>query len=154
SALHFTGDGAARRFDLARIDAVRFKRLQAVLAEVQQRARRRKTLDAALMRATEFGFLRLHHGGLSLPPFSGFVATPRRTPPTARTIRTGTIIARRTRTAIVTIAALTVFAGVERTTILRHRIVLHDLAFEDPDLHADLPVGGVGLGETVIDVRA
>src|SRR5262249_1273919 len=38
--------------------------------------------------------------------------------------------------------------------VLRHRIVLHDLALEDPDLHAAGAVGGERGGDAVIDVGA
>src|SRR5215831_1038386 len=38
--------------------------------------------------------------------------------------------------------------------VLRHRIVLHDLALEDPHLHAAGAVGGEGGGDAVIDVGA
>src|SRR5262249_1151172 len=38
--------------------------------------------------------------------------------------------------------------------VLRHRIVLHDLALEDPDLHAAGAVGGERGGGAVIDVGA
>src|SRR3954468_17272566 len=38
--------------------------------------------------------------------------------------------------------------------VLRHRVVLEDLALEDPDLHAAGAVGGLGGAFTVVDVRA
>src|SRR5262245_50650653 len=38
--------------------------------------------------------------------------------------------------------------------VLCHRVVLHDLAFEDPDLHAAGAVGGECGGDAVIDVGA
>src|SRR5262245_27437601 len=38
--------------------------------------------------------------------------------------------------------------------VLRHRVVLHDLAFEDPHLHAAGAVGGERGGDPVIDVGA
>src|SRR5215208_7235704 len=36
----------------------------------------------------------------------------------------------------------------------RHRVVLHDLALEDPDLHADHAVCGLGEAVAEVDVRA
>src|SRR5215467_8968367 len=36
--------------------------------------------------------------------------------------------------------------------VLRHRIVLHDLALEDPDLHAAGAIGGERGGDAVVDV--
>src|SRR5665213_2154682 len=44
------------------------------------------------------------------------------------------------------------FAG--QALVQGHRIVLQHLAFEDPGLHADDAVAGLGLGETVVDVGA
>src|SRR5438552_7786022 len=38
--------------------------------------------------------------------------------------------------------------------VLRHRVVLHDLAFEDPYLHAASAVRGKGGGNPIIDIRA
>src|SRR5262249_48319562 len=38
--------------------------------------------------------------------------------------------------------------------VLRHRVVLHDLALEDPDLHAAGAVGGERGGDAVVDVGA
>src|SRR3954466_2159772 len=38
--------------------------------------------------------------------------------------------------------------------VLRHRVVLHDLALEDPDLDAAGAVGGEAGGDAVIDVGA
>src|SRR3984893_9938504 len=38
--------------------------------------------------------------------------------------------------------------------VLRHRVVFHDLALEDPDLHAAGAVGGESGGDAVIDVGA
>src|SRR5690606_11131063 len=54
----------------------------------------------------------------------------------------------------ITVATFAAFAGLQRALVLRHWIVLEDLAFEDPNLHADLAVGRVGFGEAVIDVGA
>src|SRR5262249_37147849 len=52
-------------------------------------------------------------------------------------------------------AALTrraAFAG--QTLVERHRVVLEDFALEDPHLHADHAVGGLGFGEAVVHVGA
>src|SRR5215475_9417216 len=38
--------------------------------------------------------------------------------------------------------------------VLRHRVMLHDLALEDPDLHAAGAVGGEGGSDAIVDVRA
>ena len=38
--------------------------------------------------------------------------------------------------------------------VVRLRIVFHDLALEYPDLDADDPVGGHGLGPGIVDVGA
>src|SRR5690606_36624791 len=38
--------------------------------------------------------------------------------------------------------------------LMRHRVVLEHFAFEDPHLDADEAVGRIGLGNTVVDVRA
>src|SRR5205807_10198008 len=38
--------------------------------------------------------------------------------------------------------------------VQRHRVVFQDLAFEHPAFHADDAVGGLGLGEAVVDVGA
>src|SRR6516162_8014332 len=38
--------------------------------------------------------------------------------------------------------------------VLRHRVVLEHFAFEDPDLHADDAIGGLGFSESVVEVRA
>src|SRR5665213_4280701 len=44
------------------------------------------------------------------------------------------------------------FAG--QAPVLSHRVVFQHLAFEHPGLHADDAVGGLGLGEAVVDVGA
>src|SRR6267378_2936549 len=54
--------GAPRRLDLARRDAVRLHRLEAVFAEGQRGAARRQAVDAALVRLAELGLARLQHG--------------------------------------------------------------------------------------------
>src|SRR4029434_8964319 len=38
--------------------------------------------------------------------------------------------------------------------VLRHRVVLHDLALEDPDLDAAGAVGGESGGDAVVDIGA
>src|ERR1043165_2595681 len=44
--------------------------------------------------------------------------------------------------------------GFGEALILRHGVVLHDLALEDPDLDAASAVGGEGGGDAVVDVGA
>src|SRR3954463_11393572 len=62
SALHVTGQRAARGFDLAGGDALGRHRLQTELTERQRRTRSRNAVDTALMRLPELRFLWLHHG--------------------------------------------------------------------------------------------
>jgi hypothetical protein len=52
--LHVTGDGAARGFDFARVQAFRLQGLEAIGAEVQRGARLGRTVDAALVLLAEF----------------------------------------------------------------------------------------------------
>src|SRR6185312_16158119 len=117
SALHVAGQRAAGGFDLARGDALRLSRLQAVLAEGQRRARRRNAVDAALMRLPELRFLRLHHG---FKPSNSCAA-----------LGCGRVAALKATT--ITAAAGLAFG---HSLVLGHRIVLEDLALEDPDLDA------------------
>src|SRR5690606_23418848 len=53
------------------------------------------------------------------------------------------------RTAAALPAGVTAFG---RTALVSHRIVFHDLAFEDPDLDPDDPVGRFGFGNAIVDV--
>src|SRR6185437_6939175 len=66
-ALHEAGERAARALDLARSDAVRLERLQAVLAERQLGPRGRGAVDAALELLAELAADRLQHD-LALVP--------------------------------------------------------------------------------------
>src|SRR5712691_11620899 len=52
------------------------------------------------------------------------------------------------------VAARAAGVGFRHLLVLRHRVVLHDLAFEDPHLHPAGAVGGKGGGNTVVDVGA
>ena len=56
-ALHLARDGAARGFDLARVQAFGLQRLQAIGAEIQRRAGLGGAVDAALELLAEFGAL-------------------------------------------------------------------------------------------------
>src|SRR5262245_50074493 len=64
------------------------------------------------------------------------------------------------RASLRTVAALAAPALARRPALAgqalvqRHRVVLEDLALEDPDLHPDDPVGGLGLGKAVVHVGA
>src|SRR5690606_24053359 len=116
-ALHFARDGAAGGFDLARGDALRLKRLQAKLAEIQRGPRVRQSLDPAFEGAAELGFLGLHHGGLAFR-IRSFFAAAGRTAAAARAIGARAIIAGRAGAALVTVAAFTAFAGLHRAAIL------------------------------------
>src|SRR5208337_1957109 len=51
-------------------------------------------------------------------------------------------------------AAAAAFLVLHRQTLLSHRIVLKDLAFEDPDLNADNAVSRLGLGRAIVDIGA
>src|SRR5215218_813100 len=125
-ALHVTGERAAGGFDLAGGDALGRHRLQAELAERQRRTRSRGAVDTALMRLPELRFLWLHHG-LRPQTFS---------------IVSSSVA---TRTGIVAFGHL---------LVLGHRIVLEDLAFEDPDLDAAGTERGERGRHAVIDVGA
>src|SRR5690606_22227703 len=79
---------------------------------------------------------------------------------TAWNLSLSSLATRATRTtgaAVFTITAATLAgrAGFARQALVqRHRVVLQHLAFENPDLHADDAVGGLGFGEAVVDVGA
>src|SRR6185312_2187273 len=62
-ALHLARDGAPRRLDLTRSDALRLERLEPERAERQLAPRRRHAVDAALELLAEFGADWLQHGG-------------------------------------------------------------------------------------------
>src|SRR5262249_4127792 len=85
-------------------------------------------VDTALMRLPELRFLRLHHG------FT----------PSNSLFGSGSVAAR-TRTATLALGHL---------LVLGHRIVLEDLALEDPDLDAAGAEGRERGGNAVIDVGA
>src|SRR5215468_8627890 len=68
--LHVSGQGAARGLDLARGDALRLDRLQAVLAEGERVAARRQAVNTALERLAELGAHRLQHGSAPLLLYS------------------------------------------------------------------------------------
>ena len=72
-ALHLAGDRAACRLDLARGDAVRFKCLKAVTAEVQIGAALGRAMDASLELLAELCALRLQHRSLTPNPSSGLL---------------------------------------------------------------------------------
>src|SRR5262249_24094876 len=58
------------------------------------------------------------------------------------------------RTASGSVATRTPRLAFRHLLVLRHRVVLHDLALEDPHLHPAGAVGGEGGGDPVIDVGA
>ena len=119
---------AAGGLDLARGDALRLHRLQAELAEVERRAALGGAVDAALV-----ALRNLVRFGCSMT----YALVPR---PLAR----ARARSRRGRPA----------SAFGQALVLRHRIVLHDLALEDPDLDAAGAVGGEGGGDAVVDVGA
>src|SRR5499426_435149 len=128
-ALHVAGKGAARGLDLARGDPLRLQRLEPELAERQVDARGRNPLDAAFVRLAEFGAHRLQHG---CSPFLTSL-------PAQRSRR---------------VATRTPDLAFRHLLVLRHRIVFHDLALEDPDLDAAGAIGGESRGHAIVDVRA
>src|SRR5215472_5009884 len=125
-ALHVPRQRAARRLDLARRHPLRLHRLEPELAERQIDRARRQALDTALVRLAEFGSHRLQHGGRLYS----------------------------TRSRSSRVAPRPAGFALGHFLVLRHRVVLHDLALEDPHLDAAGAVGGEGGGETVIDVGA
>src|SRR6185437_10424573 len=126
-ALHLARDGAARSFDLARVDALGLEGLQTIGAEVERRALLRGAVDEALELLSELGALGLQHGLL---------------------LRCGS--RRRRRTALAAAAAL----GLCQALVLRHGVVFHDLALEDPDLDPAGAVGRLRGGDAIVDVGA
>src|SRR3990172_9541492 len=46
------------------------------------------------------------------------------------------------------------FLRLQRPVLLRHRIVFHDLAFEDPHLHADDAISGAAQRGAIVNVGA
>src|SRR5262249_6622032 len=125
-ALHVTRQRATGRFDLARGDALRLHRLQPILAERQILATGRKAMDAALMRLAELGFGRLQHDEYL------FCSLP----------------------PLRSLAARTTGFRLGQALILRHGVVLHDLALEDPDLDTAGAVSGERRGDAVVDIGA
>src|SRR4051812_15369651 len=107
-ALHVTRERAARRLDLTRCDAFGLHRLEAVFAEGEILSAGRLAVDAAFVRFAELGFDRWHHDCLSFLSRS----------PLGR------------------VAARTARLALGHLLVLRHRVVLHDLALEDPDFDA------------------
>src|SRR3954451_16968362 len=115
-ALHLARDRAPRRLDLARGHPLRFKRLEAELAEIELRAALRGTADAALEGFAELGLLGLQHGEPLNPS--------------------------RSLSCLLAVAAAARAASlVGQALVLRHWVVLEDLALEDPDLDAAGAVG-------------
>src|SRR6185437_4853268 len=131
--LHVARDGAARGFDLARGDALRLGGLQAVFAEVEQRAALGGAVDAALVLLSELCAFGLKHGSVLLLGLrTAFAIAAFAALAIARTL--------------VGIFSLALFDG--------ERIVLHDFALEDPDLHAASAIGRLGSCNAVIDIGA
>src|SRR5262245_53701526 len=139
--LHGARDGAPRRLDLTRGEALRLDRLEAEGAEVQRRAALGLAVDSTFMGLAEFGAHRLQHGRISLLALG----------------RLGLALAAPAALAIAAAAPATAAAallGFDGTSLRGHRIVLHDLALEDPHLDADHAIGGLGEPVAEIDVRA
>src|SRR5690606_31756615 len=133
--LHLAGDRAAGRLDLTRSDAFRLHRLQPVRAEVQRETALGGAVDAALEGLAVFGLLRLQHDLVLTSPVTA-------------------------RAAVAAGSTFTTFVGrraggfLGPALVLRHRVVLEDLALEDPHLHTDDAVRRLGLDEAVVDVGA
>src|SRR5579862_462361 len=125
-ALHMPGERTARRLDLARGDPLGLESLEAILTERQADRARCDAVDAPFVRLAKFRPHRLQHG---FKPLSQY-ARSRRVPPRPADIALGHLL------------------------VLRHRVVLHDLALEDPNLHATGAVSGERGSDPVIDVGA
>src|SRR6202035_2461957 len=125
--LHVTGQRAAGGLDLTRGEALGRHRLQAELTERQRRARSRGAVDPALMRLPELRFLWLHHG---VAPSNLFKSRSSGVAARPRSVAFGHLL------------------------VLGHRVVLEDLALEDPDLDAAGAEGGERGRHPVIDVGA
>src|SRR5579863_7834502 len=127
-ALHVTGQRAAGGFDLTRGDALRRHRLQAELTERQRRARSRGAVNAALVRLSELGFLWLHHG-----------------------VKPSNLLSLASRRGIATRPPA---VALGHLLVLGHRIVLEDLALEDPDFDTAGAECGERGRDPIIDVGA
>src|SRR5262245_28442486 len=141
-ALHGPRDGPPRRLDLARGEAVGLHRLETMGPEIELRPALGLAMDAALEGLAELGARWLQHSpssrlgrlGLALP--AGPAAVAIATPTAAAAPATAT------------------FLRLHRALLGGHRVVLHDLALEDPHLHADHAIGGLGEAVAEIDVGA
>src|SRR5215470_13004777 len=124
-SLHEASKRTARGLDLARGDAFRFERLEAVLAKGKCGATRGNTMNASLERLAELRADRLQHDLISIRSLSGrrFATWP------------------------------TCLAFSE-LLVLRHRIVFEDLALEDPHFHSAGAIGGECCRDAIIDVGA
>src|SRR5262245_25699733 len=141
-ALHGTRDGPPGRLDLASGEAVWLHRLEAVGPKIELGPALGLAMDAALEGLAEFGARWLQHSpssrlgrlGLALtagcPADAASAAAPAPAPADTAFLR---------------------FDGAGRGG---HRVVLHDLALEDPDLHADHSIGGLSKAIAKIDVGA
>src|SRR5690606_23130385 len=136
AALDVAANGTARGLDLAGGELAVGGRLQAELAEADGVAVPAQAFVAALVDLAVFGSLGLQHD--LVPRFAavGAVATV-----TARAARTLAVAAIATRCAVVLL-------------LLADLGEIEDLALVDPHLDADDSVGGLRLGEAVVDVRA
>src|SRR5205085_7685243 len=108
-ALHMARDGAAGRLDFSRRDPLGLHRLQTKGAEIERRACFRSAVDAALVLLSEFCACGLKHD--NCPSMRGGLVAAS---------ATGAIGIR----------------SFNLPALCRHRIVLHDLALEYPDLYA------------------
>src|SRR5690625_2033477 len=128
-AAHVPRDGPARGFDLASRDTTRRGCLQAIGTKVQLRAALCHALDPALMLLAVLRPLRRQHGSRSLKLLDRI-------------------------TALLTSAAAAARLRFRQPLVLRHGIVGHHLALEDPYLHATGTIGRVGGRFAIVDIRA
>src|SRR5262245_35140645 len=141
-ALHGARAGPPRRLDLARREAVGLHGLEAVRAEIELGAALGLAVDPALEGLAELGARRLQHG--RLPSRLGRLGLALATGPAAVAIAA----------AAAAPTAATAFLRLDGALFGGHRVVLHDLALEDPYLDADHAVGGLGEAVAEIDVGA
>src|SRR6185436_6527663 len=142
-ALHGARDRAPCRLDLARGDALGLDGLEAVRTEVELGPALGLAVDAALEGLAVLGACRLQHN--VLPSGLGRLGLTLAAGPAALAIATAAATAP---------AATAALLRLDGPLLGRHRVVLHDLALEDPHLHADHAIGGLGEAVAEVDVRA
>src|SRR5262249_46368674 len=102
---------------------------EAELAKAQRRAAGGGAFDPAFVRFPKFRAHRLQHGTSPLSDLETYLDAS-------------------------TVATRATLLALSHALVLRHRIVLQDLALEDPHLDAAGAIGGERSGDTVIDVGA